>query len=211
MALALDELLAALPAEADEAEPLPAAIEEIFEKLAHRPVPVGSLARLWTLGTLQAKIAAAYLAYWVRCGFLSSDDAARRLNDTHLAAAIKLLGGMSYLRGAIMKVGQVLANYPKLLPEHYAEALCRDVPAAEHARNAVRDAVDADVSRFPCDGLSFGVPRRCAAGDGRRAATAGMVSEGGNLSATTRPAASPTPRSPRLLPRRAGTRSGSSG
>ena len=125
MALALDELLAALPAEADEAEPLPAAIEEIFEKLSHRPVPVGSLARLWTLGTLQAKIAAAYLAYWVRCGFLSSDDAARRLNDTHLAAAIKLLGGMSYLRGAIMKVGQVLANYPNLLPEHYAEALAK--------------------------------------------------------------------------------------
>jgi predicted unusual protein kinase regulating ubiquinone biosynthesis (AarF/ABC1/UbiB family) len=122
MALGLDELLTALPAEADEAAPHSAAVMEIFQRLSHRPVPVGSLTRLWTLGTLQAKIAAAYLAYWVRCGFLTSDEAARRLNDTHLAAAIKLLGGMSYLRGAIMKVGQVLAQYPHVLPDHYAEA-----------------------------------------------------------------------------------------
>src|SRR5262249_10881215 len=84
MALALDELLAALPAEVDEAAPLPPALDELFAKLTLRPVPVGSFARLWTLGTLQAKITAAYLAYYLRCGFVPGDDAARRLNDTHL-------------------------------------------------------------------------------------------------------------------------------
>ncbi|HEV3005822.1 MAG TPA: AarF/ABC1/UbiB kinase family protein [Pirellulales bacterium] len=152
MALALDELLAALPAEADEAAPPAAAIKEIFEKLSYRPVPVGSLARLWTLGTLQAKIAAAYLAYWVRCGFLSSDEAARRLNDTHLAAAIKLLGGMSYLRGAIMKVGQVLANYPKVLPAQYAEALARlhfEAPPMHYS--LLREQVRNELGRDPED------------------------------------------------------------
>ncbi|HEV3025542.1 MAG TPA: AarF/UbiB family protein, partial [Pirellulales bacterium] len=150
MALALDELLAALPAEADEAAPPAAAIKDLFEKLSYRPVPVGSLARLWTLGTLQAKIAAAYLAYWVRCGFLSSDEAARRLNDTHLAAAIKLLGGMSYLRGAIMKVGQVLAHYPKVLPAQYAEALARlhfEAPPMHYS--LLREQVRNELGRDP--------------------------------------------------------------
>lgn len=125
MAINVNELLNALPLE-DEAEESPQqALLELIQKLSHKKVPVGALNRLWVLGTLQAKIAAAYLAHWVRSGFVAADEKERLRNETHLKAALKLLGGMSYLRGAVMKVGQVLASYPDVVPEEFADILGR--------------------------------------------------------------------------------------
>ncbi|WP_369412371.1 AarF/UbiB family protein [Geotalea toluenoxydans] len=40
-----------------------------------------------------------------------------------MAAALKLFGTMGYLRGAVMKVGQLLANLPEVVPEEFAEVL----------------------------------------------------------------------------------------
>ena len=42
--------------------------------------------------------------------------------ETHLRVAIKLLEGMGYLRGAVMKVGQILANLPTAVPDEIIEA-----------------------------------------------------------------------------------------
>ena len=98
-------------------------LRELVSTVSTRPVPTGRLSRLWSLGTLQAKIAAAYLAYWVRSSYAGADEKERRLNETHLKAAIQLLGGMTYLRGAIMKVGQTLASYPDILPSQFIETL----------------------------------------------------------------------------------------
>jgi predicted unusual protein kinase regulating ubiquinone biosynthesis (AarF/ABC1/UbiB family) len=91
--------------------------------LGHKPVPVSRLGRLWTLGSVHAKVAAGYLAFWVRTSFAAADEKEQQLNEAHLSAAIKLLGAMSYLRGGVMKVGQMLANYPHVVPEQYIEAL----------------------------------------------------------------------------------------
>lgn len=145
MALNVSELVAALPLESQtECSSAQQQLQELLSQLSHKPVPVGSMARLWTLGSLQAKIAAAYLAYWVRSGFADRDENERRLNETHLAAAIKLLGGMSYLRGILMKVGQMLSSYPNIVPEQFVEALgklCFEAPPMhyslirEHVRN----------------------------------------------------------------------------
>ena len=77
------------------------------------------------LGTLQAKIAAAYFAYWIRTSYKGIDEKQQKLNETHLKAALELLGGMSYLRGAILKVGQMIANYPSVAPEAFADVLGR--------------------------------------------------------------------------------------
>ena len=126
MGLDVAELVAALPAGMDE-EALPAsvqaALEQLVGELAKKPVPVSRLGRLWTLGSVHAKIAAGYLAYWVRTSYAASDERERQLNETHLAAAIKLLGAMSYLRGAVMKVGQMLATYPNIVPREFADTL----------------------------------------------------------------------------------------
>jgi hypothetical protein len=88
-----------------------------------RPVPLGRLRRGWILGSLQARLAAGYLASWLRGGFAGEDEQTRLRNEAHLRAALQLLGGMTYLRGAVMKVGQALANYPGLAPEEFVETL----------------------------------------------------------------------------------------
>lgn len=123
MAPEIGELLAALPAELDEEASPQDSLHELLSRLSRRPIPVGRLTRLWALGTLQAKIALAYLAWWVRTGYQGADERARKLNEAHLKAAIKLLGTMSYLRGSVMKIGQLLANYPDLLPEQFVDML----------------------------------------------------------------------------------------
>jgi aarF domain-containing kinase len=125
MGININELIDALPDEEErEGAPRPA-LQELIRKLAGKKLPTGALNRLWILGSLQAKIAAAYLVHWLRSSFAGGDEKERRLNETHLKAAVKLLGGMSYLRGAVMKMGQVLANYPDVLPEQFVDILGR--------------------------------------------------------------------------------------
>jgi hypothetical protein len=119
------ELIEALPVEPQQAAEPAAALQDLLGQLSHRRVPVGRLNRLWVLGTLQAKVAAAYLAWWLRSGYASADKRQRALNETHLKAALKLLGGMSYLRGAIMKLGQIIATHPDVAPEQFADVLGR--------------------------------------------------------------------------------------
>ena len=126
MSLDAKELIAAIPIDVDEPqESSQQTLEKLLGSLAHMPVPVSRLTRLWALGSMQAKIAVAYFAYWIRSGYASVDEKDRLLNETHLKAAFKLLGGMSYLRGAIMKVGQVIANYPNVAPQEFVDVLGR--------------------------------------------------------------------------------------
>lgn len=150
MDLSLKDLLSALPEEVDRDSASPQqALQELIQKLSRKTMPLGALNRLWVLGTLQAKIAAAYLFHWFRSGYGDADEKQRRLNETHLKAAMKLLGGMSYLRGAVMKVGQVIANYPDVLPEQFTEVLGRlhfDAPPMHFSllREMVRNELGAD-------------------------------------------------------------------
>jgi predicted unusual protein kinase regulating ubiquinone biosynthesis (AarF/ABC1/UbiB family) len=122
----LAELLAALPAEAEQQdERLDAAqLQRLFSRLGHRSVPLGALQRLGTLGALQAQIFLAYTAWWVRSWFRSAERNQQALAETNLAVALKLLAGMSYLRGAVMKVGQTLANLP-VVPDEIVATLER--------------------------------------------------------------------------------------
>jgi aarF domain-containing kinase len=118
------ELIAALPDQAEESEtlargPLPA----LMETWSLRPVPVGRFRRLRMLGTLQAKIGAAYLFHWLRGWFKDADENKRLLAETHWRTALRVLDSMSYLRGATMKVGQTLANFPDIVPREFVETL----------------------------------------------------------------------------------------
>jgi aarF domain-containing kinase len=118
------ELIAALPeaaqgAEVKEQGPLP----DLMEAWSLRPVPVGRFRRLRMLGTLQAKIGAAYLFHWLRGWFKDADENKRLLAETHWRTALGVLDSMSYLRGATMKVGQTLANFPDIVPREFVETL----------------------------------------------------------------------------------------
>jgi hypothetical protein len=83
----LADLIDALPRGADEPRGAQAdaerALAELLAGVAERPIPTGRLTRLWSLGTLQAKIAAAYLAWWLRSGFLDARARRRGLDETH--------------------------------------------------------------------------------------------------------------------------------
>jgi hypothetical protein len=127
MTLNVEQLVAALPEEIDRelARPPTQALSELLSAMSAQAVPVGAIHRLWSMGTLQAKVALAYLSYWLRSSFAAAGERERLLNETHWRAALKTVAGMSYLRGIAMKAGQTLANYPNLMPEQFVEALSR--------------------------------------------------------------------------------------
>jgi predicted unusual protein kinase regulating ubiquinone biosynthesis (AarF/ABC1/UbiB family) len=123
MTTKLAELIAALPeAEANPSE-LGAAAPHALEAASRRPVPLGRLQRLTALGTLQAKIGAAYLFHWLRGWFAGEEEQQRLLAEAHWRTAVRLLDSMTYLRGAVMKVGQTLANFPDIAPPAFVETL----------------------------------------------------------------------------------------
>jgi aarF domain-containing kinase len=121
MAPSVGELLRALPNEGEVIEET--ALPENIAAAALRPVPVGRWRRMRLLGTLQAKIGAAYLFYWVRGWFNNAADRERLLAETHWQTALRLLDSMGYLRGALMKVGQTLANFPDIVPGEFVQTL----------------------------------------------------------------------------------------
>src|SRR5580693_5526344 len=114
------ELMRALP-EQEPADTGPLA--QTLAAASLRAVPVGRWRRLRLLGTLQAKIGAAYLFYWIRGWFKKADARERLLAETHWQTAVTLFDSMSYLRGAVMKIGQTLANFPDIVPQAFIETL----------------------------------------------------------------------------------------
>ncbi|MGH7192580.1 MAG: ABC1 kinase family protein, partial [Candidatus Saccharimonadales bacterium] len=126
MALQVSELIAALPEESEgPSQPATAGLPELLTRWSKQPVPVGRFERLRALGTLQAKIGAAYLFHWLRGWFKSAEDNQRLLAEAHWRTALRVLDSMSYLRGAVMKVGQTLANFPDIAPREFVETLQR--------------------------------------------------------------------------------------
>src|SRR5262249_37066518 len=111
MSTKVAELVAALAdLEKDEGPGRPDPLREALADLTRRRGPEGSLRRLWAFGGLQAQVALAYLAYWVRGWALDADRRERERAEAHLRAAIAMLRTMGYLRGAATKLGQALAN-----------------------------------------------------------------------------------------------------
>lgn len=123
MSLTVAELIDALPEPAEADDSSRDAASAVFQKLSLRPAPVGRFRRLGLLGTLKAKIAAAYAFHWLRGWFKSADENKRLLAETHWRTAVRVLDSMSYLRGAVMKVGQTLANFPDIVPREFVETL----------------------------------------------------------------------------------------
>jgi predicted unusual protein kinase regulating ubiquinone biosynthesis (AarF/ABC1/UbiB family) len=119
----VDQLLRALPDAEEAAEE--AALPAPFAAALLRPVPVGRWRRLRLLATLQAKVGAAYLFYWIRGWFQKAEQRERTLAETHWKTALRLLDSMSYLRGAVTKVGQTLASFPDIVPREFVETLDR--------------------------------------------------------------------------------------
>jgi predicted unusual protein kinase regulating ubiquinone biosynthesis (AarF/ABC1/UbiB family) len=117
------ELIEAMPQADTEDERH--ALPDSLRQSSLRPVPIGRWRRMALLSSLQAQIAAAYAFYWLRGWFTSADENNRRLAETHWRTAIRVLDSMGYMRGAVMKVGQTLANFPDVAPREFVETLER--------------------------------------------------------------------------------------
>src|SRR3990170_2742176 len=126
MSTSIAELIAALPEETED-DKVPASGQSPIaaSRVSFEPVPIGRFRRLTLLGTLQAKIGAAYLFHWLRGWFKDADENERLLAETHWRTAIRVLDSMSYLRGATMKIGQTLASFPDIVPREFVETLER--------------------------------------------------------------------------------------
>ena len=123
----LSDLIAALPQDTEVPESaLPdERLRQILADVAQRPVPVGSLHRLWTLGELSAQVSLAYFALWVRGWFSDAEARKQRVMETNLRVALKIFHRLAYLRGAMIKLGQTAGHLPELLPPEIADTLDR--------------------------------------------------------------------------------------
>jgi hypothetical protein len=117
------ELVAELPEDLQGPATRERELADLLATLAHKPVPTNRVLRMWCLGTLQARIAAAYMVHWIRRGFAGQEEKERLRNEVQLKAAVRLLGSMGYMRGAVLKVGQVLGNYPQMVSADFADLL----------------------------------------------------------------------------------------
>ena len=120
------QLMEALPEAPPEALQMPQGVApERLSDWALRPVPVGAFRRLRVLGTMHAEVGAAYLFLWLRGWFKDAAQKERMKAETQWATALRVLDTMSYLRGATMKVGQLMANFPDIVPQAFVETFER--------------------------------------------------------------------------------------
>lgn len=149
-AVPVGEVLSQLPEDLRSGEPPRADLAGVLALSSAGHVPAGRFSRFWTLGTLQGKIAAAYTFWWLRGMWVGADERERALNEAHLTSAVRVLGTMSHLRGAVMKLGQVMAAWPGVAPQEFADVLGRlhfEAPPMHFAllRESVRSELGVDV------------------------------------------------------------------
>jgi predicted unusual protein kinase regulating ubiquinone biosynthesis (AarF/ABC1/UbiB family) len=159
------DLVAALSAlEGDEESARRDTLHEALSELTRYPAPEGALRRLWAFGGLQAQVALAYVAYWLRNWFIGADRRELELSEAHLRAAWAMLRTMGYLRGAAMKVGQALANLPEIVPDQIVGTLERlhfEAPPMHFA--LLREHVRNELGQEPAAAFATFDPRAFAA------------------------------------------------
>jgi len=140
------EAAAAIPAGASRDERW----RELVAGLSAEPVPTGRLARLWAMGSLEARLAITYLLGWLQERFATEEERASLRDRTHLRAAARLFSGMGYLRGAALKIGQTIAQFPTVLPRQYIDLLSSlhaEVPPMHFS--LLREQVRSELGREP--------------------------------------------------------------
>ncbi len=100
-----------------------ASLPGLLQDLGRRQIPVGRFHRARILGASQVKIVSKYVTGWLRTCYKGVDAKEQQRNETRLKAALELLSNMAYLRGSVMKIGQLFANYPQLKNEEFTELL----------------------------------------------------------------------------------------
>lgn len=160
----LSTVLSELPEDLQAGQPPALDLSGLLAAASERRLPLGRMSRFWTLGTLQGKVAAAYAFWWLRGMWSGAERREQQLNETHLRAAVQLLGTMSHLRGSVMKLGQILAHWPGVAPEDFADVLGRlHFQAPPMHFSLLREAVRAELGADPEELFSHFDTAACAA------------------------------------------------
>ncbi len=83
----------------------------------------GRTRRAMTIGGLASQVGSSYLWASLRKPFLSADAHQRELIDTHVRNALRIVEGSTQLRGAFMKLVQMLSMREDILPVQALEVL----------------------------------------------------------------------------------------
>src|SRR5215471_2327211 len=112
-----------LPGEFAEEATAAQELQSMIWDLSTKPVPTGRLMR--SVPALTAPVKAALLlgANWALAAFHGGTVREEKLKQGRIKAALSLLAAMAHLRGLFTKVGQLLANYPTLVPAEVADTL----------------------------------------------------------------------------------------
>jgi predicted unusual protein kinase regulating ubiquinone biosynthesis (AarF/ABC1/UbiB family) len=112
-----------LPGEFAEDTTAAQQLEAMIWDLATKPVPTGRLMRSVPALTAPVKAALLFGANWASAAFHGGTARQEKLKHGRIKAALALLATMAHLRGLFTKVGQLLANYPTLVPAEVADTL----------------------------------------------------------------------------------------
>ncbi len=86
-------------------------------------IPTGKLRRFFSVGSLSSRVAASYLGNKVASWFRSDARQEAAEHRVHLKNAERLAATMGVLKGAVMKVGQLLSIQDGVLPDEFRDVL----------------------------------------------------------------------------------------
>lgn len=117
----LSEALAALPE--DIREPAEQLSPDVV--LAHRAIPQSLLHRSAVVASTAARITLGYAALGLRYAVTDGEQHAALRAATDRDTMVRTLAAMSYLRGAMAKLGQLIGQSPDATTRDIADTLCR--------------------------------------------------------------------------------------
>ncbi|MBN2498645.1 MAG: AarF/ABC1/UbiB kinase family protein [Deltaproteobacteria bacterium] len=83
----------------------------------------GRVGRFVKIASLATRVSSSYLGQRIKRAFVSAERAARSLDAAHLRNAERVTRALGSLKGAVMKVGQMVSLNPELLPDVYTRLL----------------------------------------------------------------------------------------
>ena len=89
-----------------------------------RDIPTGRVSRFFRMGRLSSTVSTSYLGQKIKGAFMDEETRNRELLKTHLRNAARMAETMGNLKGAVMKVGQMISlGDDELLPPEATEIL----------------------------------------------------------------------------------------
>ncbi|MBN2384856.1 AarF/ABC1/UbiB kinase family protein [bacterium] len=121
--------------------------------MVHDTFQTGRLKRFMSLGSLSGLVGASYLGHRLKSTIVSPDKAAEDLQQTNIRNAKRIARTFGNLKGAVMKVGQMMSLQAGLFPEEFTAELStlqQDSPSIpfELIQNQIEHELGAPINKL---------------------------------------------------------------